>query len=56
MWMTYNILEEHGRETGWDEHSMLLILCEYIDNQKDPECFEDFVIEKKEEELDVLGI
>ena len=45
-----SILEEYARKTGWNESSMLEILCAYVDDLGDDEDFEEYVSERAEEE------
>ena len=45
-----SIIDLYATSTGWNEDSIIDILCEYIDNQSSPEAFEDFVQRKAEEE------
>ena len=39
-------------ELDWDADSMLEIVCEYIDNQKDFDAFKDFLEERAADEID----
>ena len=45
-----DILETASGKTGWNTDSMLEIACQYIDNQGDNACFQDFVQGKVIEE------
>jgi len=47
------ILEEAVDHTGWNENSMLHVICEYVDNQNNNDTFEDFVNRAVDEEMDV---
>lgn len=47
-----SILESVARKTGWNESSMLEILCDFIDNHDDDDCFEDFVREYADNEAE----
>ena len=44
------ILELAVDKTAWSAESKIAILCEYIDNQKDNNSFEEFVKRKVEED------
>jgi len=44
--MSYDILLEYSKRVGWNENSMLLIACDYIDNQDAADTFEDFVAQQ----------
>ena len=37
------ILEEAVASQGWNESTQLEIILEYVENQKDPAAFEDFL-------------
>ena len=45
------ILEMGAENTGWNMDSMLYIVCEYVDNQKDNNSFQDFVDRAVDEEM-----
>ena len=40
---TYATLMDYAAQRGWSDYALISILCEYIDNQKDPETFADFL-------------
>lgn len=40
------ILETAAETTGWNTQSMLDMICEYVDNQGDNGCFQDFINEQ----------
>ena len=45
-----SILNEIANEKGWDESDKLELCLEYINNQRDNDCFEDF-LQGKDSEL-----
>jgi len=46
----FDILIDASFMTGWDDESLLNLVCEYIDKQEDIQTFHDFVRIKVEEE------
>jgi hypothetical protein len=51
------LIDEFGEHQNWDLETRLNILCEYIDNQCDPNCFLDFLQQQsdnKEEPYSLL--
>lgn len=46
----YRILINASDVTGWDVDSMLVVACEYIDNQMAPDAFQDYVLQCVKEE------
>lgn len=49
-----DIIEDISNETGvcWDENSLISILTDYIDNQKNSDAFEEYVARRAAEELE----
>ncbi len=47
---TSAILEAACEETGWNDSSLVELLCEYIDHQQDVNTFADFIAQKVEGE------
>jgi len=45
-----DLLEDISERTGWDNRSKIIILCEYIDAQKDNDALQDFLEKRAEEE------
>ncbi len=45
----HDILLEFENQ-GWDDNSIIVLLCEYIDNQKSNDTFYDFLQTKADEE------
>ncbi len=45
------IIKKYIESTGWNDLSIISLLCRYIDNQKSPEAFEDFMRQAAEEEM-----
>lgn len=45
-----DILREQTKRTDWNDTNLLEIVCQYIDNQQDNECFEEFCIRQAAEE------
>jgi len=50
----FDILIDASFMTGWDDESLLNLVCEYIDKQEDIQTFHDFVRIKVEEETATL--
>lgn len=48
--MTRTILEEYAERMGWNEDSQLEILCDYIENQQNPDAFDDYLSRRADEE------
>jgi hypothetical protein len=48
------VVESSQNKLNWSDNSMLRLACEYIDGQKDPEAFSDFVERKAKEEAGAL--
>ena len=44
------ILNYYRDRVGWNDQSVIDILCRYIENQRDSACFEEFVRRAAEEE------
>lgn len=45
-----DIIDEFIESQGWDDDSVITLLCRYIDNQSDPDTFRDFLQQQKEME------
>ena len=43
-------LNHYRERMGWNDQSIIFILCEYIKNQQDDSAFEDFICRIAEEE------
>lgn len=43
---TLGILQEYADRQGWDDWSMLVLLCQYVDNQASPDVLEDFLAQQ----------
>lgn len=46
-----DILENYAARNGWDLDSMLTVICEYVDCQKDNEGFREFVETTSDDEV-----
>jgi len=42
------ILRDASAITGWNDASMLALVCEYIDRQGDDPCFKDFIHQQED--------
>lgn len=51
-WTTssYEYLLDRGAERGWSVDTMLLIACDYIDQQDNPHAFDDYLVQVEAEE------
>lgn len=45
------ILDKYSAHTGWDLYSQFDLVCEYVENQKSNQEFEDYIARKATEEL-----
>ena len=45
-----NMIDEYGERMGWNAESKIDLLCDYINNQKDGACLNDFLEENAQEE------
>lgn len=45
----HEIAERHQEEQGWTDATLLDLCLDYIENQKSPEAFEDFLAESGED-------
>ncbi|HXS23392.1 MAG TPA: hypothetical protein VN719_04120 [Gemmatimonadales bacterium] len=48
------ILDSFDDRTGWDDESKIHLLCQYIENQGDNDCFRDF-LEQQADAEDEMG-
>jgi hypothetical protein len=46
-------LRRYQEEMGWNDHSLIHILCEYISNQNDDNSFEDYIQRVADEEKEL---
>jgi len=51
-----SILDEIGDEQGWNDQSKIELLCQYIDNQGDNDCFADFLRTQQAEEVGMVDV
>lgn len=45
-----SILNEIGDQQGWNDHSKIQLLCQYIDNQQSDDALADFLQQAADEE------
>jgi hypothetical protein len=50
----FDILIDASFVTGWDDESLLHLVCEYVDGQADIQSFHDFVGIKVAEETAII--
>jgi hypothetical protein len=48
--MIEQILNEIAEEQGWDVYSQLSLLVEYIERQRSPEAFKDYLLDAADNE------
>lgn len=48
------IVQDIGSQQGWSRGTMLELCLEYIENQKCPDAFRDFLLEKQRREEDLM--
>lgn len=44
------LLEEFAERTGWNESTMLDLLCEYVDRQMSDDVLEEFLTQRESDE------
>lgn len=42
----FDIIEEAIPLSGWNEDSVIAVLCDYIDNQQANDAFQDFIVQR----------
>ena len=47
------LLRQYKDEMGWNDQSIIQLLCRYIENQQDVGCFEDFIRRAADEEKSI---
>ena len=46
------VMSEIAEQQGWTDLTQLMLVLEYVENQKDNDCFADFLRRKADEEND----
>lgn len=47
---TLNVIHEFMASQGWDDDSVIGVLCDYIDSQKEAQSFREFAQQRADEE------
>jgi hypothetical protein len=45
-----DIVEEYADRNGWDDESIIVLLCDYVENQQSNDALEDYLREREERE------
>lgn len=52
--MVQHILDIYAGQQGWNDHTKITLLCNYIANQQCDDAFEDFLAQQADEENSLL--